>query len=1314
MRNLSRLSLILCALLALLSASTPLPPRASAQETNTGLIRGRIVLIPSTLDQAQTKVVNRSGSRQPVANAQVTVVDTADGRTVLNKFTNDEGYFQTGPLRPGRTYQIVVFGNNIIEEKVNVYTLGEVEVTIEVSKVPGVNDPYPLQPPTVRILTQRRNLTDARRDGAYIAKTVNEVSLGGSSLTRSYDELAFYLPGIAAPPQTLSNSPGPGFGAGIGTSGQFSSNGLRSRANNFTVDGADNNDEDIGVRRQGFLSLVPQSIESIHEYQVIALLAPAQVGRNLGAQVNAVSQYGTRNVRGSLYGTFSSHLLNSADYFDTTGGNVTRPLTALAGGAEREVRADGRPLFVTNSAGREDRFAFAQLGGTIGGPLLKSKAAGVKPGQSTAGAGQFGRARDGRGLQLFHFFSFEFQRLRSTKETHFAVPTVEQRGILASGATGLDTDPFSGKPIRAHPTSAQGDAVFSFFPFPNNPDGVYGRNTYTQELPADGLGVVFSGRLDGSREVAGRLHQLIARYNLTDDYRDLPTVGGALFSAVRPDIRSQTFSLFANSFLSPASASAFVSNQLFLSYGRTGFDFEERRDTSFLIPSRLSLRDERERAFLLNARLLENHTLPGSSFVNYVTNTTITADAQLGTPFEPVTAPVGQIVIAGYSPVGADVYTFPQERTNNTYQLSDTVSVQTPRHSFAFGADLRRSELNSRLPRNARPLIRFTGADKTVPTEPGFFPLRRVGSFNATDVAAAGSANEVLQTLTTGDDSTIGLRFYQYNFFARDEWRPRPRLALSFGLRYEYNTPPREAHRRIEGTFDDPLLRVVALEPFINDRTGIFAPDRNNFAPRLGLVYAFGGDDQNIVRLGGGVYYDQAPGVVVSQSRTVVPTFFTFNTAGLYQHLEDRTPIGLGVLLPSTIRISVGCRDDTPLFGIRQPGTLNTVSSATSVGCILQKYLIEDAGGDEVRPVLHTVLPDDDLQMPMAYHYTAAFEREIGRSTVVSAAYVGTQGRHLLRQTTPNLGEHVPVGLFALHVTDVRPAGSGPAEPRPRFGGLTAQPAQRGLDGVAVPRLSPQAGAVRIYESSGNSRYDALQLQVGRRLVNGSTFQFNYTLSKVTDDVSDVFELAGAPALPQNSLTRAGERAVANFDARHVFSGYATYLFPHFGGDARRLKEYLLGGWEVTGKVRLQSGQPFTVNTVRDNNADGNLTDRPNTTEGIVVTGVPRQPLILTVDPQTILARESPDGTRNDGAVGRNTFRAGGRFELDLSFVKNFAFRQSELYDRRLTFRLDVFNLTNRVNFGIPIRHLEAPGFGTAVSTVTPARRLQLSLKFSF
>jgi len=107
-------------------------------------------------------------------------------------------------------------------------------------------------------------------------------------------------------------------------------------------------------------------------------------------------------------------------------------------------------------------------------------------------------------------------------------------------------------------------------------------------------------------------------------------------------------------------------------------------------------------------------------------------------------------------------------------------------------------------------------------------------------------------------------------------------------------------------------------------------------------------------------------------------------------------------------------------------------------------------------------------------------------------------------------------------------------------------------------------------------------------------------------------------------------------------------------------------------------------------NLDGNLTDRLNTTGGITATGDRGQPLRLTVDPRALLA---PVG--QDGAVGRNTFHAGNVLELDLAVAKKLIFATN----KTLTLRADILNFPNRANFGIPVRFLEAPGFGQATKT---------------
>jgi hypothetical protein len=149
----------------------------------------------------------------------------------------------------------------------------------------------------------------------------------------------------------------------------------------------------------------------------------------------------------------------------------------------------------------------------------------------------------------------------------------------------------------------------------------------------------------------------------------------------------------------------------------------------------------------------------------------------------------------------------------------------------------------------------------------------------------------------------------------------------------------------------------------------------------------------------------------------------------------------------------------------------------------------------------------------------------------------------------------------------------------------------------------------------------------------------------------------------------------------------------------------MLGGLQLAGIGRVQSKQPFTVNSTFDVNLDGNLTDRLNTTTGLIVTDDPQQPLRLQADPRTLLA---PIG--QDGQVRRNTFRAGSFLQIDLAVLKTLAISGRH----KLTLRADIFNFTNRANFGVPIRFLEAVGFGQAVQTITPSRRIQFGLKYTF
>lgn len=1259
-----------------------------AQDTVTGAFEG---------------FVKESVSKEPVAGAVVRIVnqDTGVPRAAI---TDNQGRFYQGVLNPGNyaitvtkpTFQTYTINLRLAPTRVNqvvpvpVFLISENTSTTTTTTTTTVTQPTTPTTSTMGNTVENDSdvgvisaAGDARRGGSYTGAQVQSLPLGATTLTRSFDELALLLPGIAPPPQSEGGGTGPGVGAGVGTSGQFSVNGLRSRANNFTVDGSDNNDEDIGVRRQGFFALVPQPVESIQEFTVISQLAPAQYGRNMGAQVNAVSRSGGNRFHGALFGMYNNSALNSPNFFDNTGPNRTIPLTGTTpGGQVRNIFLDDRQLFVTNNAGGEDPFALGQGGGVIGGPIVPNK--------------------------LFFFASAERQVLTSSKESHFAVPTVAQRGAFGTGAFGIAANPFTGAGgVDDFPTTVSGDAIFSFFPFPNDPTGVYGANTFTDRLPASARGTVASGKIDyNGFSVFGKPSSFTGRYNFTSDWRDIPVTGGGLFSRLRPHVQTQNFSTFLNSDLSGTNSTRPLYNQLRLSYGRTTLDFEEGRDSSHLLPVQRQFNNPADARFLMNTRFIANNTLPSNP--NCLPNTAcyVTFDPDgtevgpLGGPTLGSLGPIGQIKIAGFSPVGVDVFNFPQARVNNTYQVADTVTWRTGSHNFSFGTDLRRTELISDLPRNARPLVTFNGARRVVldamrnlvrfaSPAMGDGPIQYI---RPEDYAAAGAASGFFQSLVLpGRDSHINLRYYQIDFFAQDEWRVKPNLTLSAGLRYEYNTAPRDTANRIESTFRAPLPNLVSgLANFIDGRTKIFDAQKTNFAPRIGLAYS--PRPRTVIRGGYGLYYDQILGAVVSQSRNVFPTFTTINFGGgPFNVFGTGTDQGFNLFNPLGALING--------LSLIQPGTLNTLNPAVSQNQLLTtvfNFFPSDGTG---RPFGAT-LPTRRLKTPMAHEYSVSVEHEFNKEFVISGGYVGTLGRNLLRFTTPNLGANF------LTLTDIFNPNTG-FFGGPVFSGITVDPGAvtpAGTFSANRGRPLTSIGPINQFESTATSRYDALQIQARGRLGSRFQYQANYTFAKAEDDVSDVFDLAGASALPQNSRTFAGERGPANFDVRHRFAYDFSYQLPSYS-DRGRAWRWVLGGLQITSTGRFQTGQPFTVNSIFDVNLDGNLTDRLNSTNGIVQTGNDAQPLQFTGNALSLLAAPA-----TDGSVGRNTFRAGKIMELDLSFAKAFSIGDVPGF----RFRMDIFNLTNRANFGIPVRFLEAPGFGRATDTVTPGRRVQFALKYEF
>src|SRR5262249_47804797 len=308
-----------------------------------------------------------------------------------------------------------------------------------------------------------------------------------------------------------------------------------------------------------------------------------------------------------------------------------------------------------------------------------------------------------------------------------------ERGLFGSGDRGMMARIPGGADVEIFPTSADGDRFFSLFPFPNNPRGPYGANTYTEQLPASADGAIFSTKLDQNFEAFRKSHRFTSRYNFTDDATTLPVTGEALFSSLRALVRAQNLSLFLNSTLSTA-----LSNEARFSYGRTRLGFNEVRNP-FLRPSNKFP----DAPFLLNAPTLSNATLPSGN-PGYVS---------LGGLTEDRTGPIGQVIVSGYSPIGVDVYNFPQRRVNNTFQYADTLIYNLSKHHLTGGLDLRRVQLNSALDRNFRPIAVFGGTLDVAPfpqfnVNNQFIPNQK-GFYLGSEFIALGSPTGFSQTLAS-------------------------------------------------------------------------------------------------------------------------------------------------------------------------------------------------------------------------------------------------------------------------------------------------------------------------------------------------------------------------------------------------------------------------------------------------------------------------------------------------------------------------------------------------------------------------------------
>ncbi|HXS01883.1 MAG TPA: carboxypeptidase regulatory-like domain-containing protein, partial [Pyrinomonadaceae bacterium] len=488
-----------------------------------------------------------------------------------------------------------------------------------------------------------------------------------------------------------------------------------------------------------------------------------------------------------------------------------------------------------------------------------------------------------------------------------------------------------------------------------------------------------------------------------------------------------------------------------------------------------------------------------------------------------------------------------QPYTPYSLSLVDSANWTKGNHNAKFGGELRMIRLYT---------DRLGGTTYTYSNLPAFLANTAQSVQFLGDVSAPSPFN----------GGATGQRFAKQEYYiayAEDEWKIRPNLTLNYGLRYEYYTPLRE-DRNLQVLFN---ITNGTFRPPTEDA---FQSSKTNFGPRISMTWSpndkgtgFFGGGRTVLRGGFGIFY--GPGQTEDQIQPIESdrVSSTFTTDPVNSALPPSFP------LDSNLAIAF----------FNNPANVNRRS---------------------YQPRAYS----PDYKIPeKVYQYTFSLQQELFSGTVLTAAYVGSQGRNLFLRSIAN---KILPGQTTILSNGVIPAGFGVVNVQDvNSGRITAVRTVREFSVISGNNALQPFAEVDYKTSGGDDSYNAFQMTLARRITTGLTLNSQYTFSRSFGNTAGSNE-ARTAAIPDNFEA---DRGYNNFDVRHTFNFSALYKLPFGKGtshDFGNLGNALLGDWEVGGIINARSGLPIEVGIVRPDVVMQCAQDTCPVTLNNVATTVPR------------------------------------------------------------------------------------------------------------